>query len=140
MSEKIETIKKWVVIADQDLGTAITIYAQIPKYKETIAFHCQQAVEKYLKAFLIFLDIEFKRSHDLVYLLGLISDKVEISDALFDKTNILKSFAVQIRYPDIIIDLSDEDLQLSIGIAREFRAIILEKLPVDIDFDEGVKL
>jgi len=94
MSEKIETIKKWVVIADQDLGTAIIICAQIPKYKETIAFHCQQAVEKYLKAFLIFLDIEFKRSHDLVYLLGLISDKVEISDALFDKINILKSFAV----------------------------------------------
>ena len=47
---------------------------------------------------------------------------------------------MQIRYPDIVIDLSDEELQLSIGITREFRAIILEKLPVDIDFDETVKL
>ncbi|MBI5217935.1 MAG: HEPN domain-containing protein [Bacteroidia bacterium] len=138
MSEKIDTIKKWITVADHDLGTAIIVYHQIPKYKETIAFHCQQAVEKYLKAFLIFLDVEFKRSHDLMYLLGLISDKVEISDELFEKATTLKSFAVQIRYPDIIIDLSDEELQVSISITKEFRAIILGKMPIHIDDNELV--
>jgi len=45
----------------------------LPEYRDTIAFHCQQAAEKYLKGFLLFLDIPFKRQHSLNYLLGLLS-------------------------------------------------------------------
>ena len=47
----------------------------MPEYYDTIAFHTQQSVEKYLKALLIFLQIEFKRSHDLIYFLELINTK-----------------------------------------------------------------
>jgi HEPN domain-containing protein len=59
MSEKIDIVKQWIEKADHDLGTAQVTYLYLPKYRDTIAFHCQQAAEKYLKGFLLFLDISF---------------------------------------------------------------------------------
>jgi HEPN domain-containing protein len=54
MTEKLEIIRLWIEKGDHDLGTAEIVNQHIPEYMDTIAFHCQQAVEKYLKAFLIF--------------------------------------------------------------------------------------
>ena len=60
MSEKLNTVILWIEKADHDLGTAQIIYIHVPKFRDTITFHCQQAVEKYLKSYLIFLDVEFQ--------------------------------------------------------------------------------
>jgi HEPN domain-containing protein len=87
MNEILETVKRWIEKADHDLGTAQITHLNLPEFKDTIAFHCQQAVEKYLKSYLIFLNIQFKRSHSLTYLLGLISQKINISDDLHDKAS-----------------------------------------------------
>ena len=70
-----EEIKQWIIKGDHDLGTAKITYLHIPEYLDTITFHCQQAVEKYLKAYLIFQNTSFRFSHDLVYLLDLITQK-----------------------------------------------------------------
>jgi HEPN domain-containing protein len=49
MSEKNSEINYWIEKADHDLGAAIVIYNHVPEYKDTVTFHCQQSVEKYLK-------------------------------------------------------------------------------------------
>ena len=67
MSGNEELIKKWIDKADRDLSTAKVVYLHLPDYHEMIAFHCQQAVEKYLKAILVFNNIEFERTHNLIY-------------------------------------------------------------------------
>lgn len=54
--------------ADHDLGSAKLIYLHIPEYFDTIAFHCQQATEKYLKSMLLYFEIEFQRTHNLLYI------------------------------------------------------------------------
>ena len=100
MNEKIELIRKWIEKADHDLGTAIITFKHLPKYKDTIAFHCQQAVEKYLKSYMLNLDIIVKRTHDLVYLLELINKQDKIDKEWFDKVFILQDYAIEIRYPD----------------------------------------
>jgi len=69
MTEKIEIIRSWIEKGDHDLGTAQVTFLYIPKFRDTIAFHCQQAVEKYLKGYLFFKDTVFKRTHNLNYLL-----------------------------------------------------------------------
>jgi HEPN domain-containing protein len=61
MSEKIDIVKQWMEKADHDLGTAQLTFLYLQEYRDTIAFHCQQAAEKYLKSYLLFLDIQFKR-------------------------------------------------------------------------------
>ena len=121
MSGQIENINEWIEKADHDLGSAKIIYLHLPDYFDTIAFHCQQAVEKYLKALLVSYGIGFLRSHDLIYLLELLSEKVEVEDSTFQKAFTLNGFGVQIRYPNKIIKLTKAEIETAIQIAEEFR-------------------
>jgi hypothetical protein len=54
MKGQSEQIIQWITKGDHDLGTAKVTYFHIPEYLDTITFHCQQAIEKYLKAYLMF--------------------------------------------------------------------------------------
>ncbi len=135
MNEKIEVLKKWVEKGDHDLGTAMITYRYIPKYKDTIAFHCQQAVEKYLKSYILYLDLPIKRTHDLIYLLEQINNIDIVEQNWFDKALELQDFAVEIRYPEIVLELSDADIEIAIGISQDFRKLILTKLKIDLSFD-----
>jgi len=121
MSENKELIQKWIYLADRDLSTAKVIYLHLPDYYEMIAFHCQQSVEKYLKSLLVYHEIEFDRSHNLVYLLDLLSRKIEIDTEKYDKAILLNSYSVQIRYPDQIIQLTKEEIETAIQISDYFQ-------------------
>jgi len=130
MSEINKTIYEWIVKADHDLGSAKLIYLHIPEYFDTIAFHCQQATEKYLKSILLHFDIQFQRTHNLVYLLDLVTQKLEISEDMYDKAIVLNGFSVQIRYPDNTVYLTTEELELSIAISEVFRAFAINTIGI----------
>lgn len=116
----------WINKADHDLGSAKIIYHHLPDYFDTIAFHCQQATEKYIKAVLIHKEIEFDRSHDLIYLLELLPDDIAISIDQYKKAVSLNGFSVQIRYPNKIEYMTKDELEEAIGIAQEFRDFAIE--------------
>jgi len=59
MNANDDHIRVWIDKADHDLGSSKLIFLHIPDYFDTIAFHCQQAVEKYLKAILVFMRLIF---------------------------------------------------------------------------------
>lgn len=127
MSESnLEIVNLWIKKADHDLGSAKLIFLHTPDYFDTIAFHCQQAVEKYIKASLIHLDIEFLRSHDLPYLLEILSREVDIDPETFDKAILLNGFSVEIRYPNQFIHLTEDELSSAILIADDFRQLALK--------------
>lgn len=136
MNEKNEIIKNWIEKGDHDLGTAQLTYLHIPKFCDTIAFHCQQATEKYLKGYLLFLDIAFKKSHDLNYLLSLLSQNILISDDLFEMAAELEDYSVEIRYPETIIELTNEDLKNALTISKRFREFVLTGINLTIDYEE----
>lgn len=131
MSEVSKVIKDWIDKADHDLGSAKLIYLHIPDYFDTIAFHCQQAAEKYLKGVLEYYGIEFQRSHNLVYLLDLLSQKVDIAEDTYDKAIMLNGFSVQIRYPDNTIYLTRDELETSIKISQEFRDFAIKSIGIN---------
>ena len=139
MSERIDIVKLWIEKADHDLGTAQVTYLYLPKYRDTIAFHCQQAAEKYLKGLLLFLDIPFKKQHSLNYLLGLLSSKIEITNELYDNASELEDFAVEIRYPDTSIDLADEEIQQAFKIAKLIRSFVLTQMDLTVDYEDVKK-
>lgn len=126
MSAPIEIVKAWIDKADHDLGSAKIIFLHIPEYFDTIAFHCQQATEKYIKAILIYKEIDFDRSHDLFYLLELLSVDITVPEDKFRKAQLINGFSVQIRYPNKIAHMSKEELEEAINIAQEFRNYVLE--------------
>ena len=100
MSEKMtEKAKQWIIKGDHDLGTAKVTYLHIPEYLDTVTFHCQQAVEKYLKSYLIFKSIPFRFVHDLIYLLELIVPIDPDFEKYFDTISELQSYAVEVKIP-----------------------------------------
>ncbi len=126
MNENNPHIEEWLEKADHNLGSAKIIFTHIPDYFDTIAFHCQQAVEKYIKSVLLFYKIEFLFSHDLIYLLDLLDARRKVDEATYDKAIKLDRFSVQIRYPNKKIYLSKEELEYAIQIADYFRDFALK--------------
>ena len=65
MAEQTNTHEDWEFLADRDLTVAEYLTNMRPIPTEVIAFHCQQAVEKYLKGVLVVLGEEPPYIHDL---------------------------------------------------------------------------
>jgi HEPN domain-containing protein len=53
-TEEKAYVKKWFEVADHDIENARMIIESNPVILDIACFHCQQAVEKYLKAFLVY--------------------------------------------------------------------------------------
>jgi len=79
------------------------------EYTDSICFHCQQYVEKILKGYLTCLDIDFSKSHSLVYLVDMINTKEKVSEELYSIAELLDDYAVGIRYPGNCYEPTRED-------------------------------
>jgi len=125
-----ELIHAWLVKAGRDLETARIIFSELPEYDDMIAFHCQQSIEKTLKAFLIYLDIDFKPVHDLGYLMNLIATKVKFLEPYYEQVDQVSMYAVQIRYPDSIINLSGSQVMGALDLADQLLKLISENVQI----------
>jgi HEPN domain-containing protein len=133
MSASEDRLKDWIEKADHDLGTAIVINQHIPDYSDTLAFHCQQATEKYIKCLLEKHAISFKKSHDLRYLLDLLDEEISLMPELYEQIMKLNAFGVEIRYPDTRIDLSKKDRDEAIEIAKNFRDLLKKNIGFELE-------
>jgi len=98
--DKLHWIQQWVIKADSDLKAVehlLTLQDDCPT--EVVCFHAQQGVEKYLKALLTLLDIEFPKSHDLGELLKLLPQDNSVPLTIHEAEK-LTDYAVSARYPD----------------------------------------
>jgi HEPN domain-containing protein len=110
-------VEQWLEKAANDLLAARLILDHQPIILDISCFHCQQAVEKYLKTFLIFHKKDFPKTHNIDLLLKTCST---INDR-FKEVDVknLEDFAVRTRYPhDFLLPLAEE--------AEEFYQITLE--------------
>jgi HEPN domain-containing protein len=89
----------WILMADKDLFAAEIILKETNfPLTNIVAYHCQQAIEKYLKAFLIEKDVPLIKTHDLIKLNGMIK---EIKDTGIDEARliIINEAYIESRYP-----------------------------------------
>jgi HEPN domain-containing protein len=126
-------VNQWIKIADRDLLTAKQGLEADKVITDTACFHCQQAAEKYLKAFLVKKQIEFSKTHNIMSLLNLcaIADSAfreELSEA--DK---LTDFAVEIRYPDDWYEPSIEETKQAYEIMLKVKDFVLQKLGISAE-------
>lgn len=63
--QRVADTESWLRKASNDLRYAEIDLAALPAAPEDAVFHCQQAVEKALKAFLVCHDEPFQKTHDL---------------------------------------------------------------------------
>ena len=91
-----------------------------------VCFHCQQAVEKYLKAFLVANEVEIVRTHNIEFLLAECASIENVFSDINPKN--LSDFGVDVRYPgDLYIPEESEVLE-SVNIALQVKNIVNEKL------------
>jgi HEPN domain-containing protein len=128
-------VRHWVVFAEEDLVMAqhgLTLGSDAPL--RLVAYHAQQCVEKYLKAFLVWRRVDFPYTHNLARLLELIAEHVDWADGLSDAAT-LTPFAVTARYPGEDLEVDREEARQAIAIAEGVRGVVRQAL-----LDEGVAL
>ncbi len=118
--------REWIKKADEDLLTANILLKDPESPHRSIAYSSQQAVEKYLKAYLSALpDFRIPRSHDLGLLLdlcfnnGLSKNNINIEEVVS-----LTYFAIEARYPGEEDSVSREEAEESYLLAESIQNII----------------
>ena len=119
-------IKLWMEKADEDLMVVSRLTEPQLIAASAVCFHCQQAVEKYLKAFLIANGKEIKKTHNIEYLLSECED-FDIDFAEIDPKN-LSDFGVEIRYPGDLYNPSENETRDYIEIANVIKQIVKTKI------------
>ena len=125
----ITAIQEWLEKAENDLKAAV----QILKLKQeaptdTVCFHGQQCIEKYLKTLLVWQAIPFSKTHDLRVLMRLIPLKLRPHLASRDRARITK-YAAVIRYPLAGKDVTLAQARKEVAIARRVRRDVRRLLP-----------
>ena len=131
MKNKIDLVISWLKKGERDLRVAMRELAQKEPFTDIVCFHAQQAAEKYLKGYLVWLDIEPKRTHDLEDLVLLAGTKDKGILILKDMLAELTPFAVEPRYPEFE-EPSLSDTKRAIKIVQELKDYILKRVPGEV--------
>jgi HEPN domain-containing protein len=106
----------WLRRAHSDLALASIALPAGVLYTE-LCFHAQQAAEKSIKAVLVHYGIEFRKVHNIDYLLTLLPKEVLLPPEVADAVG-LTSYAVALRYPGDYEDVTEEAYREAIQAAR----------------------
>jgi len=95
--ERCAEAREWLVRAQHDLLAAQALLGTRPTLSDVAVYHCQQAAEKALKAFLFWHDTPFRKTHDLEEL-GVQCVALDASlDSLLDKISTLTPYALAVQ-------------------------------------------
>jgi len=125
--------REWTSKGDNDLKNSLhTLKLRKDCPTDTVCFHAQQCVEKYLKAFLVALEKPFPRTHDIESLISLMPKDVRISLTVEEQRR-LTEYATVLRYPGpyeaISLSEAKQAVKLAQRIQRKIRKL-LEKRPL----------
>lgn len=98
--EHCEAARAWYEQGDHDRRMARLLLSADPPELSGVAFHSQQAVEKYFKALLTLHGEEPPYTHDLGTLLDLIEQYEEEFSVFRSAAEEMSPFAVAVRYPN----------------------------------------
>ncbi|MBR3731076.1 MAG: HEPN domain-containing protein [Spirochaetales bacterium] len=110
--------ENWLEFAKDDLETAEILTSHYPIKANIICWHCQQCVEKSLKAVLVKQETIPEKTHDLKRLCQLCSEYNPEFMEFMQSCAYLSVYAVVVRYPNEI-DLSEEDAATAIKYTKE---------------------
>lgn len=120
--------RDWVSKAENDLKNA----AQVLKLgsscpTDTVCFHAQQCVEKYMKAVLVLKRIDFPKTHDLERLTALLPPRTRPNLSAKEQGR-LTEYATVARYPGWG-EIPLIEARRAVAMARRVRAALRNVLP-----------
>jgi len=131
MPPDLQEVLRWLEKADHDRLNVELLLGQDQPMTDVAAFHCQQAVEKLLKAYLTFREHEFEKTHDLRALTNLCARYDPSFTGLLDQVEPLTAFAVRFRYPGPS-DPTLDQVRQALSVVHAVKANVIGKLPREI--------
>src|SRR6056297_664393 len=121
MNKKIQSlVKEWFDFAEKDLKAAEKLFKE---FNHITCFHCQQSSEKYIKGLLVLQQKDFRKSHNLTYLLELFNE--EIPDEIMFSAEYLNEYAVEARYPGDFPTISNKEDKKALEYTHKIKNYIL---------------
>ena len=121
-------VSEWVAKAENDLKAAtLALRAGQECPADTVCFHAQQVVEKYLKALLTNLQIPFPKTHNLEKLVQLLSPHHAVNLSA-EEQHKLTDYATVARYPGWG-EISLSEARRAVALARRVRKHLRSFLP-----------
>jgi len=125
----LAVIRQWVQKAENDLKNAAhTLKLGQDCPTDTVCFHAQQCIEKYIKALLVWHGIEFSRIHHISALIALLPAQFR-PDLTSEEQERLTDYAVSTRYPGDYEAIPLAEARQAVQISRRVRKQIRKWLP-----------
>jgi HEPN domain-containing protein len=127
---------EWIEKAESDYRVALreSQVTDQPSF-DAVCFHAQQCAEKCAKAFLQERNIEFERTHNMIYLLSLCAAAEPEFDQRRNDFEMLNEYSVDIRYPG---DAATEDeAHSAIEMMNRIRDFVRSKLGLSEALQKG---
>jgi HEPN domain-containing protein len=121
-------LRNWLLKARNDWSAARKLLRGPEPETDVVGFHCQQAVEKLLKAFLLSRSVEFEKIHDLRRLIDQCAALDPEFNSLREDVRPLTAYAVASRYPGLPSLVFDE-AQQALVVVRKIWAFAATRLP-----------
>ena len=129
MARQTNTVDDWRFLADRDLSVAVHLADNMkPVPAETIAFLCQQTVEKYLMGVHVILGEEPPYTHDLDELCGIAEKHLPSFINISPFCTIITQFSVQPRY-DRGLSLSEDDMRIVLAHTHAIKDFLQKEVP-----------
>ena len=129
-------IQAWLRKALLDLHSAEWLLQNPHGLYNAVGFHSQQAAEKAIKAYLTWQEDPFKKTHSLVALVSQSLQFDESFEDLREAATDLTPYAVAIRYPAELPELTHDEATESLHHARQIWEFVLKRLPQETHPDE----
>lgn len=120
--------EEWFKKAEEDRLNANSILTHRDGAPSGVCFLSQQVAEKYLKGFLIFLNKEFPKVHDLLELeslIFLVNHEIKNHEKELD---LLSTFYVETRYPGDYPEFTWQDAEQAYAAALNIKKFVLDKI------------
>jgi len=122
-----DSIRQWLTVAENDFRAYTVLAADDTPPAIAVCFHCQQYVEKLLKAVLTLNGEEVPKTHDIRSLSIAASRYASDMRTLLDDAAELTVYGVETRYP-AAIEVTEAEMKQAVKIATETGALLKKYL------------
>ena len=122
-----EYAREWFAKADIDLKSA-GLLEGISGPPETICFLAQQGAEKYLKGYLAWRGVPFRKVHDLLEILNACRRADDAFGELEADCRMLNPYSVDVRYPGYPVGCTSDDAHDALSRSEHIRGFVRGRL------------
>jgi HEPN domain-containing protein len=127
---KLTECRAWLSKAAEDLRAAVWSMKASPPLADHARYSCQQCAEKALKAFLVWHNTPFKKTHD-IQAIGVVCVALDPTlAAIIEPATELTIYAAQYRYPGLENELPELQPDEASRIAQAVLNAIMTRLGI----------